>query len=252
MREKLLEAKGLTREFGGQKEHFLAVEDVSFSLYRGEALGIVGESGSGKSTLVRMLTGLLPPTEGTAEFLGQELTSATGRDWKKIYQKMQLVFQFPKESFDPGKTLGSGIGESLRNKGFGRKETREKVEELLLTCGLPPDFAGRYPREVSGGECQRAAVARALAVEPDLLICDEATSALDVTVQKQILELLLRLKKEKKLSFLFISHDLALVQAFCDRVLVMYQGKIVEQGTTEKVIQRPEKAYTRQLIDSVL
>ena len=165
---------------------------------------------------------------------------------------MQLVFQLPKESFDSGKTLGSGIGESLRNSGLKRKEVREKVAELLSTCGLTPDFAERYPGEVSGGECQRAAIARALAVEPSLLICDEATSALDVTVQKQILELLLRLKKEKNLSFLFISHDLALVQAFCDRVLVMYQGEIVEEGKAEDVISRPKEAYTRQLIDSVL
>lgn len=166
--------------------------------------------------------------------------------------KCSWCLQLPKESFDSGKTLGSGIGESLRNSGMKRKEVREKVAELLSTCGLTPDFAERYPGEVSGGECQRAAIARALAVEPSLLICDEATSALDVTVQKQILELLLRLKNEKKLSFLFISHDLALVQAFCDRVLVMYQGEIVEEGKTEDVISRPKEAYTRQLIDSVL
>ena len=250
--EKILKAEGLTRAFENQGERFLAVRDVSFSLYRGEALGIVGESGSGKSTLVRMLTGLLAPTKGKIEFLSRDLTRAGSKEWRKCYREMQLVFQLPKESFDPGKTLGSGIGESLRNSGLKRKEVREKVAELLSTCGLTPDFAERYPGEVSGGECQRAAIARALAVEPSLLICDEATSALDVTVQKQILELLLRLKNEKKLSFLFISHDLALVQAFCDRVLVMYQGEIVEEGKTEDVISRPKEAYTRQLIDSVL
>lgn len=250
--EKILNAEGLTRAFENRGERFLAVQNVSFSLYRGEALGIVGESGSGKSTLVRMLTGLLSPTQGKMEFLGRDLTHAGSKEWRKSYQEMQLVFQLPKESFDPGKTLGNGIGESLRNLGMGRKETRKKVEELLCTCGLTPEFADRYPGEVSGGECQRAAIARALAVEPSLLICDEATSALDVTVQKQILELLRRLKKEKNLSFLFISHDLALVQVFCDRVLVMYQGEIVEEGKTEEVISQPKEAYTRQLIDSAL
>ena len=133
-----------------------------------------------------------------------------------------------------------------------RKETRKKVEELLITCGLSPEFAGRYPHEVSGGECQRAAIARALAVEPKLLICDEATSALDVTVQKQILELLMELKEKKGLSFLMISHDLALVQAFCDRVLVLYQGKVMETGTPDEVIFHPKTEYTKLLVNSVL
>ena len=166
--------------------------------------------------------------------------------------KCSWCFSFRRSPSIPEKRWEAELGESLRNSGMKRKEVREKVAELLSTCGLTPDFAERYPGEVSGGECQRAAIARALAVEPSLLICDEATSALDVTVQKQILELLLRLKNEKKLSFLFISHDLALVQAFCDRVLVMYQGEIVEEGKTEDVISRPKEAYTRQLIDSVL
>ena len=168
--------------------------------------------------------------------------------------KCSWCFSFRRSPSDSGKTLGSGIGESLRNSGLKeRKEVREKVAELLSTCGLTPNFAERYPGEVSGGGMSAGGHrGRALAVEPSLLICDEATSALDVTVQKQILELLLRLKNEKKLSFLFISHDLALVQAFCDRVLVMYQGEIVEEGKTEDVISRPKEAYTRQLIDSVL
>ena len=167
---------------------------------------------------------------------------------------MQMVFQTPTDSFDPRRTLGDGIGESLRNIGMSRKETREEVERLLGKCGLPADFADRYPHQVSGGQCQRAAIARALAVKPRLLICDEATSALDVTVQKEILELLneLRSQQGNSLSILFICHDISLVQQFCDRVLVMYHGSIVEEGIPNEVIGHPKNAYTQRLIDSVL
>ena len=167
---------------------------------------------------------------------------------------MQMVFQTPADSFDPRRTLGDGIGESLRNAGLSRKETREKVEALLKDCGLPPEYAGRYPHQVSGGQCQRAAIARALAIAPRLLICDEITSALDVTVQKEILELLnaLRTRQGRGLSILFISHDISLVQQFCDRVLVMYRGEIVEEGTPDEVIRNPQNDYTKRLIDSVL
>ena len=163
-----------------------------------------------------------------------------------------MVFQMPVESFDPRRTLGDGIGESLRNMGMNRQETGKKVEELLATCGLTPEFAKCYPHEVSGGQCQRAAIARALAVDPALLICDEATSALDVTVQKQVLELLIELKQKKNLSFLMICHDLALVQMFCERVLVLYQGRVMETGTPDEITNHPKTDYTKRLIDSVL
>ena len=163
-----------------------------------------------------------------------------------------MVFQMPMESFDPRCTLGDGIGESLRNMGISRTETRRKVEELLERCGLEKEYADRYPHQVSGGQCQRAAIARALAVNPSILICDEATSALDVTVQKQIMELLQKLKKENQLSFLFICHDLALVQLFCDRVIVMHDGHVEEEGTPEEIIEHPKTEYTEQLIRSVL
>ena len=165
---------------------------------------------------------------------------------------MQMVFQMPMESFDPRRTLGDGIGESLRNAGMSRRDTKIKTEELLEMCGLMPEFAARYPHEVSGGQCQRAAIARALAVNPSILICDEATSALDVTVQKQVLELLINLKEKKNLSFLLICHDLALVQAFCDKVLVLCRGKVVEQGTPDDIINHPKEEYTKILVDSVL
>ena len=252
MSDLILEAKHLKKVFRTGKKRFMAVEDVSFALHRGECLGIVGESGSGKSTVARMLTRLTDVTDGEILFLGKDITRAKGKDLREIYRNMQMVFQMPAESFDPRCTLGNGIGESLRNSGMEKNEVKKRVCQHLSTCGLEPEFAKRYPHEVSGGQCQRAAIARALAVEPKLLICDEATSALDVTVQKQILELLIKLKEQQNLSFLFICHDLALVQAFCDRVVVMHQGKAAETGTPDAIIHRPETEYTKKLVESVL
>ena len=186
-------------------------------------------------------------------FLGKDITHAKGKALRETYRELQMVFQTPAGSFDPRCTIGDGIGESLRNMGISKKETRNRVEKLLLTCGLTPEYADRYPHQVSGGECQRAAIARALAVEPKVLICDEATSALDVTVQKQIMELLMKLKKRKtSCPFFFICHDLALVQMFCDRVIVMHDGHVEEEGTPEEIIENPKTEYTKRLIESVL
>ncbi|MDY4692410.1 MAG: ABC transporter ATP-binding protein [Blautia sp.] len=252
MPDTVLEAEHLTKIFTSGKKSFTAVDDVSFTVKKGKCLGIVGESGSGKSTIAKLLTRLLDTSEGKITLLGEDITHVKGKKLREVYQKMQMVFQMPGESFDPRRTLGDGIGEGLRNLGLGRQETRKKVEELLITCGLTPEFASRYPHEVSGGQCQRAAIARALSVDPMLLICDEATSALDVTVQKQILELLAELKNKKNLSFLLICHDLALVQAFCDEVMVLYQGRVMEMGTPDEIINHPKTDYTRNLIDSVL
>lgn len=252
MSEIILEAEHLKKVFTSHKKSFTAVDDVSFFLRRGECLGIVGESGSGKSTIAKLVTRLLDITEGKVTLLGRDITHAKGRTLREAWRSIQMVFQMPQESFDPRCTLGDGIGESLRNMGLGRAETRKRTEELLAVCGLTPEFAGRYPHQVSGGQCQRAAIARALAVEPAVLLCDEATSALDVTVQKQILELLMALKEEQNLSILLICHDLALVQAFCDRVVVLCRGRIVEQGTPEQIIDFPQTDYTKKLIASVL
>ena len=251
----ILEVNNLTKTFTGRGQPDLtAVDHISFKLDAGECLGIIGESGSGKSTVANMVTRLLDPTEGEIILDGENITKAGKKELRAAYRKMQMIFQAPTESFDPRRTLGDGIGESLRNSGRSREETRKEVERLLELCGLTPDFAGRYPHEVSGGQCQRAAIARALAIEPGLLICDEATSALDVTIQKEILELLNSLRRQKgsKLSILFISHDIALVQQFCDRLLVMYKGKIVEQGTPDEIIKNPRDEYTKRLIDSIL
>lgn len=253
--ESILKVDNLSKVFlrGGQQP-VTAVKNVSFELMPGECLGVLGESGSGKTTMVSMITRLLDVTVGQIILDGQNITNLRGKELRSVYRKMQMVFQTPADSFDPRKTLGDGIGESLRNVGMSRRETRAEVERLLEQCELSKKFADRYPHQVSGGQCQRAAIARALAIQPKLLICDEATSALDVTVQKEIIDLLnqLRLAQGKHLSILFICHDLSLVQQFCDRVLVMYQGKIVEQGKTEEVLHFPKHEYTRMLLDSVL
>ena len=250
--EKILEVKNLRKTFYKSRSLFPAVEDVSFHLMRGECLGLVGESGCGKSTTARLIAGLLEPDRGSVRLEGEEILGLKGKKKQAVYTKLQMVFQTPQDSFDPRCTLGDGIMESMRNRGMKKDRARERMYQLLEQVELDRSLGERYPHEVSGGECQRAAIARALAVDPRLVICDEATSALDVTVQAQIVELLKRLQKERKLSLLFICHDLALVQHMCQRVLVMYQGKIIEQGTPDEVIQHPREAYTRTLVDSVL
>lgn len=249
----ILKVEHLTKTFISQgRENYTAVDDVNFSMDYGEKLAIIGESGSGKTTIVNMITRLLDVTSGTVYLDGEEITNLSGKKLKRIYKKMQMVFQTPTESFDPRQTLGSGVAESLINHGMRRKETMKEAENLLELCGLKKEFSKRYPHEVSGGQCQRAAIARAIAIKPKLLILDEATSALDVTVQKEILELLEELREERGMSYLFICHDIALVQNFCDRVLVMHQGKIIEEGSPDEVIRHPKETYTRRLIESVL
>ena len=249
----LLEAEHLTKVFTQRgKESFKAVDDVSFSLKEGETLGIVGESGSGKSTLAKLITRLTDVTEGTLKFQGKDITRLKQSQLKDVYGNIQMVFQNPAGSFDPRRTLGDGIGESLRNRGMKKADIAKRVKEVLKQCGLDEEFAGRYPHEVSGGQCQRAAIARALAVEPKVLICDEATSALDVTIQQQIMELLTELKETQGLSFVFICHNLALVQMFCDRVLVLHDGKVIESGSPDDIINEPKEEYTKKLVEAVL
>ena len=255
MNSPILRVENLTKKFTrrGQPD-FTAVDHISFEMSPGECLGIIGESGSGKTTVVNMITRLLDSTEGSIFLDGENITNIRGRELRKVYSKMQMVFQTPSDSFDPRRTLGDGIGESLRNNGWTREKTADEVARLLKICGLSSDFASRYPHQVSGGQCQRAAIARALAIRPKLLICDEATSALDVTIQKEIIALLNELRRAEgsNLSILFICHDIALVQQFCSRVLVLYKGCIVEQGVPDEVIRNPQDTYTKRLIDSIL
>lgn len=250
--EPILKVTDLSKAFSrAGRQKFFAVDHVSFSVMPGEILGIVGESGSGKSTLARLITRQIDATTGSIELDGQDITRLTGRRLIPVYAKIQMVFQSPTGSFDPRRTLGDGICESLRNQGVPKAAREEKARAILEQCGLSGEFLERYPHQVSGGQCQRAAIARALMCDPSVLIFDEATSALDVTVQKQIIELLQKLQKEKSLAYLFICHNLALVQQFCDKVIVLYDGKIVEQGLPDEVILRPQSDYAKHLVDAI-
>ena len=250
MKEILLEVEHLTKKFQTGGRSFAAVEDVSFTLQRGSCLGLVGESGSGKTTVARMLSHFLEPDFGKIYLQGEEITHAKGKTLRDVYGKLQMVFQNPAASFDSKRTLGDGVGEPLRNRGMASQEVKKRVAELLEKCGLPAEYAGRCPHQVSGGQCQRAAIARALAVSPSVLICDEALSALDEEVQSQILQLLGRLKTEENLAILFICHDLRLVQALCDEVLVLYGGRVVDRGSTAEVLSHPTSEYTKKLLES--
>ena len=250
--EKILEVKGLKKTFYKNKIPFVAVDGVSFDIGKGECLGLVGESGCGKSTVAKIITHLTWPDSGSVRLNGKEILPLRGKAERELYRHIQMVFQSPQDSFDPRRPLGDGILESLGNQGMKKQRAKERMYGLLEMVELEEALVSRYPHEVSGGQCQRAAIARALAPEPQLLICDEATSALDVTVQAQIVGLLKRLQKKQELSLLMICHDLALVQNLCDRVLVMYKGRIVEQGTTDEVIRHPREEYTRMLVDSIL
>lgn len=225
----VLETRGLKKGYRRRQRKITAVEQVSFCLYPGEILGLMGPSGSGKSTVAKLLAGLAEADEGEIFLDGKKISCRKREQRKEIYRKMQMVFQSPAASFDPRRTLGDGIGESLRNAGISGKTLDERVKELLRSCGLSEEFVRRYPHEVSGGQCQRAAIARALAVNPKILICDEATSALDVMAQRQILELLASLRETRGISILFICHNPAVVEAFCDRFLVMEQGRVIRE-----------------------
>lgn len=220
-------------------------------IYKGECLGLVGESGCGKSTIAKLIARLEKVDSGKIFLYGKDITHVAGKELREVYRSLQMVFQAPVESFNPRLKLGEGIMESMINHGFPRREVKIKAERYLEKCGLSKEFANRYPHQVSGGECQRASIARAIAVKPKLLICDEVTSALDVTVQAQIIKLLDQLKKENEMSYLFISHDIALVQEICDRVLIMYRGNVIEEGATDEIINNPQNEYTKKIIDSI-
>lgn len=247
----LLEVKKINKTYKARNREIHAVKDVSFEIFEGECLGLVGESGCGKSTIAKLITKLENIDSGDIIFNGKDITNISGKIMKELYRNMQMIFQSPAESFNPRLKLGESIMEVMINQGISRRSAKVRVNECLEICGLNKEFADRYPHEVSGGECQRASIARAIAIKPKLIICDEATSALDVTVQQQIIELMKKLKREMKMTYLFISHDIALVQEVCDRVIVMNSGEIIEEGYTDEVIMNPQNKYTKRLIDSI-
>lgn len=247
----LLEVRDLTKSFKKNRRTFKAVDNVSFEINDGECLGLVGESGCGKSTTAGIIARLIKEDSGTVIFNGREISG--GIYLKTVGQDMQMIFQNPQDSFDPRDTLLEGIMQGAASyKMFGRDELKENAYELLAYVGLKKEYADVKISDLSGGECQRAAIARALICSPKLLICDEATSALDVLVQAQIVELLKRLKSEKNMSMLFITHDIPLSAALCDRIAVMNEGKIVETGEIKRILKEPKSEHTKRLIESVL
>jgi oligopeptide/dipeptide ABC transporter ATP-binding protein len=248
----LLEARALTKDYRpGRKRVVKALRGVDLAIAEGEVLGLVGESGSGKSTLARCLLRLEEPTSGTVFFDGEELTGKTQRQLRPYRRQLQIVFQDPFLSLDPRMTVEAAVGEPLAIHRLGsRRQRRERVESLLTQVGLDATILHRFPHEFSGGQRQRIAIARALAARPRLVIADEPVSALDVSVQAQILNLLLELKRETGLSYLFISHDLRVVEAVSHRVAVMYLGRIVEEGPPSTLRERGRHPYTVALASS--
>jgi oligopeptide transport system ATP-binding protein len=229
-----------------------AVDGVSFEIREGETLGLVGESGCGKSTLARLVTQLLPVTSGKIFFGDIELTKVRGEKLRQYRRQLQMIFQDPFASLDPRMTVGDIIGEPLDNFRVMRGRKRnERVQELLSIVGLNPNFNNRYPHEFSGGQRQRIGIARALALNPKLVVCDEAISALDVSIQAQIVNLLEDLQREFKLTYLFIAHDLSVVRHISDRVMVMYLGKIVEIADSVETYASPKHPYTKALLSAI-
>ncbi len=241
--------KGL---FGAHKQLLKAVNGVSFSLERGQCLGLVGESGCGKSTVARAVVGLHPATSGSIRFDGNELVGLSTRGWLPYRRKIQMIFQDPYASLDPRQTVSSILTEPSKIHGLSKpRERKLHAMQLLEAVGLNPRHINRYPHEFSGGQRQRIGIARALALEPELLICDEPVSALDVSIQAQIINLMGELKERFNLSYLFIAHDLAVVRHICDSVAVMYLGRVVEQASRDEIFNDPRHPYTKSLLSAV-
>jgi oligopeptide/dipeptide ABC transporter ATP-binding protein len=255
MTESLVVAENLTRRFGGhrllRRKATRAVSGVSFAISKGEAVGLVGESGSGKSTIGRLLLGLLEPSEGSVRLDGRDIAKLSAKELRKLRRRVQLVFQDPYSSLDPRRRVGAQITDGLAIHGIVPSEERPaRVRALLEQVGLDPTHADRYPHEFSGGQRQRIGIARALATTPDFIVADEPVSALDVSVQAQVLALLADLRQRLSLSLLFISHDLPVVRSLCDRVIVLYLGRIMEEGPVADVMERPRHPYTRALLSA--
>ncbi len=252
--KKLDFAGKLARKLGSNisEEVVHAVDDVGLQVYEGEVVGLVGESGCGKSTLGRMVAGILKPSAGTIRFRGHDISAADNTAAGKHALKVQMIFQDPFASLNPRKRVRDIIGEAALVHGLvDRGGFEAYVHEIMLRCGLDPEYCGRYPHQFSGGQRQRIGIARALAVKPDFIVCDESVAALDVSIQAQILNLFVSLRKELSLSYLFISHDLGVVEHICDRIVVMYLGRIVESASTADLFSGPRHPYTQALLREV-
>ena len=251
--EPLLEVNGVTVEYNMQGARFDAISDINLSIEKGETLGLVGESGCGKSTMGRAIIQLPSPTSGSVKFLGKEITGLSHNEMRPIRKSMQIIFQDPISSLNPRRRVRNIVAEPLVISGIKNKDEIDyKVREALNAVGIDPDIAmDRRPHEFSGGQCQRICIARALILEPDLVICDEPVSALDVSVQAQILNLLEDMKERYGLTLLFISHDLAVVKNVSDRVAVMYLGKVCELAQSEQLYKAPAHPYTAGLIATI-
>jgi len=249
----LLEVERLSRYFGTSAAPVKAVDGVSFAIARGETLGLVGESGCGKTSLVRTLLRLNPATSGAARLDGVDIATAKGAELRTLRRRMQVVFQDPYQSLNPRMRVDRIISEpwALQRDLLPRAQWRDEIARLLTDVGLRPEHAQRYPNEFSGGQRQRIGIARALALQPSLLICDEPVSALDVSVQAQVINLLAKLRRERNLAMLFVAHDLAVVRHVSDRVMVMYLGRIIETGPSQSIFTAPRHPYTQALLSAV-
>jgi len=255
----LLEVVGLTKSFRGRygplglrRRAIQAVRNVSFTLDEGQTLALIGESGSGKSTTARLITRLIEPDGGSVNFEGEDLLEMRQTELRRTRARLAMVFQDPNGSLDPRVTIGDSVGEPLLvHNGLHRKERENRVASLLERVGLSPRHMSRYPRELSGGQVQRAAIARAITTNPKLIVCDEPVTALDVIIRAQIINLLSDLQNEFGIAYLFISHDLNLVRAFADSVLVMLNGEIVDRGTAQQIVSNPGHAHTRDLLAAI-
>lgn len=251
MNEKIIEALDISKTFKVKKQSVRAVDSVSFSIKKGECLGLIGESGSGKSTVAQIIAGFETADSGTLNYLNRDIDMKK-RDYKSRFG-MQMIFQDPLSSLNPKMKIKKILSEAaLYLSDMKEKDRLDRAAEVLELVRLPREYLEKYPYELSGGECQRAAIARSIMLKPQLLICDEITSALDVSVQAQILKIINDLKNREKVSILFITHDLLLVNSVCDNIAVMHQGRIVETGKTDEIIRNCKNEYTKQLMDSIL